>query len=331
MEPSSLFQGLTLAASALTLPVLGYVGLCGIVAHRFTRSRRRRPELTEREAAGVQRVRFPARDGRVGIEGWYLAADRCSGAVIFVHGKDSCRGAELKAPTVALARRLTACGLAVLMIDLRGHGTSGAARLTYGAREQHDVLGAVDWLRAQGHGAIGVLGASMGAASALLAAAADASISALVADSAFSDFGLMIERQYGKLTRLPRCLLPGALALARKLTGVRLEAVRPLAAAACLRGRPVLVIHSEGDHFIPASDAHVLAVAAGAELWITGGSRHLGAYASDPAAYTARVTGFFRRHLRAVQEDGAVDIRASGAAREDGSHRAAAVSAGVSS
>jgi dipeptidyl aminopeptidase/acylaminoacyl peptidase len=50
------------------------------------------------------------------------------------------------------------------MIDLRGHGGSSTARLTYGARESQDVLGAVDWLRARGHGRIGVLGASMGAA-----------------------------------------------------------------------------------------------------------------------------------------------------------------------
>jgi len=96
---------------------------------------------------------------------------------------------------------------------------------------------------------------------------------------------------------MPRCFLPGALALARAITGVRLETVRPLEAAVSLRGRPVLVIHSEGDHFIPAEDARALAAAASAELWITSGTRHLGSYASEPGAYAARVTGFFRRHL----------------------------------
>jgi hypothetical protein len=30
-----------------------------------------------------------------------------------------------------------------------------------------------------------------------------------------------------------------------------------------------------------------------AELWIMAGTRHLGSYASEPAAYAARVTGFF--------------------------------------
>jgi len=192
------------------------------------------------------------------------------------------------------------------MIDLRGHGTSSRARLTYGARERHDVLGAVDWLRAQGHGRIGVLGASMGAATSLLAAADEPGISALVADSAFTDFGLMIERQYRKLSHLPRCFLPGALAVGRLVTGVRLDRVRPLEAARSLHGRPMLVIHTGGDRFIPAEDASALAGAAGADLWITAGTRHLGSYASDPAAYATRVTGFFGRYLLGATSSTAV-------------------------
>ncbi|PZR03285.1 MAG: hypothetical protein DI536_36170 [Archangium gephyra] len=121
-------------------------------------------------------------------------------------------------------------------------------------RERFDVLGAVDWLRAHGYGRVGVLGASMGAATTLFAAAAEPAIAAVVADSPFVDFGLMIERQYRRLSRLPVWFLPGALALGRLLTGIDLLRVRPLDAAAALSGRPALVIHSEGDRFIPAAD-----------------------------------------------------------------------------
>jgi alpha-beta hydrolase superfamily lysophospholipase len=64
----------------------------------------------------------------------------------------------LKGSTVALARQLGEHGLSVLMIDLRGHGASTRARLTYGVREREDVLGAVDYLLDRGYapGAIGV-------------------------------------------------------------------------------------------------------------------------------------------------------------------------------
>ena len=50
--------------------------------------------------------------------------------MVFVHGKDARRGAELKSPTFALAHCLSDAGLAVLMIDLRGHGMAGWSRGT---------------------------------------------------------------------------------------------------------------------------------------------------------------------------------------------------------
>src|SRR5207247_5020959 len=117
--------------------------------------------------------------------------------------------------------RIVEAGISVLRIDLRGHGSSSAARLSYGAAERHDVLGAVDWLLERGYdaGRIGVLGASMGASTALLACAEETAIGALVADSPFADFGTMIERQYRRLSGgLPAFLLPGALGCARLLT-----------------------------------------------------------------------------------------------------------------
>lgn len=278
----------------IVLLIAVYALLAAWVAQRFTTARRRSPVA---QPAAAQAVRFAARDGQADIAAWYLPADAARAAVVFVHGKDACRGDELKTDTQALARQFGAAGFAVLMIDLRGHGDSSRARLTYGQRERYDVLGAVDWLRAQGHRRVGVLGASLGAASSLLAAADEPAIDALVADSAFADFGQMIERQFARQCRLPRCVLPGALAIGRALTGVALQRVRPLDAAARLDGRPCLMIHSAGDHFIPVDDAERLAFIAGAELWVTPTEGHIGSYRAAPAAYAERVTGFFAQHL----------------------------------
>ncbi len=291
---------LTTTALAASLVLLSYTGVAGLVAQRFTSVQRKAPGAPARPApappAGAT-VHFAARDGLARIAATYLPAAAARGAVVFVHGKDACRGDELKTSTAELAARFNAAGLAVLMIDLRGHGDSSRARLTYGERERFDVLGAVDWLQAQGHARIGVLGASMGAASTLLAAADEPAIQAVVADSAFCDFGQMIERQYRKLSRLPGIVLPGALAIGRALTGVALQRVRPLDAATRLVGRPCLMIHSAGDRFIPPADALRLAAAARAELWITESHGHIGSYRAQPAAYTDRVLGFFARHL----------------------------------
>lgn len=284
----------TIALLTITLLVIGYLGVCGAIAHRFTTPQRKAPTAPR---ANADTVRFTSRDGRARITAWYSRPAQCRAAVVFVHGKDACRGDELKADGATLADALDAAGIAVLRIDLRGHGSSSAARLTYGHNERLDVLGAVDWLRAQGHHRIGLLGASMGAASALLAAAEEPSVAALVADSAFSDFAGMIERQYGKLCRLPRCFLPGALMATRLLTGVDLSRVSPLRAAPALRGRPVLVIHSEGDRFIPVTDGRAIAAACGAGLWTTNTPSHIGTYRALPAQYTDRVLAFFHQHL----------------------------------
>lgn len=286
--------------AALAVAALAYAAVCVAVAWRFTTARRVAPQPAP---AGAQPVRFAARDGRAAIDAWYLRAPAAKGAVVFVHGLGACRGDELKSPTFALARSLVENGLSVLMIDLRGHGSSSAARLTYGARERFDVLGAVDWLRARGHARIGALGASMGAATSLLAAADEPAIDAIVADSPFADFGLMIERQFRRLSRMPAWILPGVLALTRLFTGIDLQRVRPLEAAASLAGRPALVIHSAGDRFIPAADARAIAGRAGAQLWVTDNDGHIGSYRADPQAYTTRVVTFLCRHLTPAARD----------------------------
>jgi pimeloyl-ACP methyl ester carboxylesterase len=169
----------TVAVTLTALLAIGYATVCAAIAHRFTTAQRRAPVAP---AAGTATVHFLSRDGRARIAAWYDRPAGCHAAVVFVHGRGTCRGDELKCNGAVLAGALVAAGIAVLRIDLRGHGTSSAGRLTYGQNERHDVLGAVDWLKAQGHDRIGLLGASMGAASALLAATEEPAVAALVAD-----------------------------------------------------------------------------------------------------------------------------------------------------
>lgn len=291
---------LPLATLALfALVALAYALACLWIAHRFTR-RRPAPQPSQGHSALHQHaVRFAARDGRAQIDAWYLPAEPRQGAVILVHGKDACRGEQGKAPSLALAQRLRDVGMSVLLIDLRGHGGSSPARLSYGWHERHDVLGAVDYLRARGYapGRIGVLGVSLGAGAAALAAADEPAIGAMVLDSAFASFEQMLGRQFSRLSRLPGWFLPGTVAAGRLLLGVDVRRVQPLACMARLRGRAVLVIHSQGDRFVPATDAHALASACGGECWRTDSLGHSGSYRALPLAYEIRVASFFARHL----------------------------------
>jgi hypothetical protein len=236
---------IALALSLIAAAGFLYLAVCIVAAHRFARTRSKAQMLRlELRDLNEQRVQFPVRDGRPRIDARYLAAQPHEAAVVLLHGNDACHADELKSPTFALAQRLLDSGISVLMIG--GHGTSSAARAARAWREHHDVLGAVDYLLDRGYapGRIGVLGASMGAAASLLAAADEEAIGPVVADGAFADFDQMIRLQYAKLAGTPSWLLPGALAIARLWTGVDLREVRPLARAHAMRGRPVLLILS---------------------------------------------------------------------------------------
>jgi pimeloyl-ACP methyl ester carboxylesterase len=76
------------------------------------------------------------------------------------------------------AARLAAAGINALAIDLRGHGESGG---TMDVGMVDDVLTALDWLAAEGAGALGVRGSSLGGFLALHAAVRHSGVRAVAA------------------------------------------------------------------------------------------------------------------------------------------------------
>ncbi len=221
-------------------------------------------------------------------------------ALLLVHGKDVSRATELGGNFVRLAAALNNSGFAVLMIDLRGHGQSGDAHLSFGIDERRDIAGAVDWLKGQGFQArrIGVLGISMGAATAIGAAAEDQDIGAVVADSGYAEIYPVIEQNWRAASGLPSFFLPSTRIMGRLLLGYDLASAQPVAEIGKVAPRPVLIIHNVRDRLIPVNHARRLAAAYPlAETWEVADGEHAQAYFADPQAYTDRVATFFRRSL----------------------------------
>lgn len=209
-------------ASGLAATGFGYTAISAAVAHRFTRVKRADPYRSPLWSdARLDHVTLQPRGEHLALAAWYFAARPRDRVVILVHGKDSCRGYELRGGTKALVERLRGQGFSILALDLRGHGKGGEARTSYGLNESRDVLGAVDWLMARGYdsGRIGVLGASMGGAAAIAAAAAEPAIGAVATDSTFADLDDVMGERFQELSGLPRCFVPGGLVIARSLTG----------------------------------------------------------------------------------------------------------------
>jgi pimeloyl-ACP methyl ester carboxylesterase len=197
--------------------------------------------------------------------------------------------------------RLYRRGFALLAIDLRGHGQSSDARLSFGKNEHRDVLGAVDWLLAQGYppGSIGVLGVSLGAASTILAAAREPAIGAAVADCGYAEVASIVRANFTRATGLPTLLLTPARLFSRLFDGSDLLAMRPVDEVAKLDPRPLLIIHGDADRLVPIQHAYALHAAyPRSQLWVLPGGRHAAAFVSGPEAYVDHVATFFAASLK---------------------------------
>lgn len=275
-----------------------YLGIGALVALVMSRPRRNIDKAVSPAALHLafDEVRFPARGGDATIAAWYLPHPTSHRAVIIVHGKDSSRFREFSGHGPDIAAGLLKRDLAVLMIDLRGHGESSDARFSFGINESRDVLGGVDFLRERGFqpGHIGLLGASMGAATSLFAAAAEPAIGAVVEDCGYADFAPLVTASWRDRTGLPDFFMPSAFLFSRFALGVDLQGIRPVSAISLIGPRPVLIIHSEQDQTVPVSHAGQLKQALpSAEMWLIPGAAHVAGYRTDPAAYLRRVGDFF--------------------------------------
>lgn len=132
-------------------------------------------------------VRLPISDAAEAyvLEGTLALPDEASGVVLFAHGSGSSRHSPRNR---YVAGSLQQAGLGTLLMDLLTREEEEVDRLTRHLRFDIDLLasrltGAVDWLAAQprtGSLAIGLFGASTGAAGALKAAARRNDVRAVV-------------------------------------------------------------------------------------------------------------------------------------------------------
>lgn len=198
---------------------------------------------------------FPAGDGQV----W----------VIQVHGRGTTRAECLRAVPV-----FDSLGITTLVVSYRNDGDAPRSRAgTYalGATEWRDVDAAVGFARRRGARRILLMGWSMGGAIALqleLNSAHRDALAGLILESPVVDWRIVLGHQ-AKLLRLPAAvtgLAIGALQTewATPMTGagaaIPFDRLDVVARAAELR-RPILILHSDDDEFVPSHASHDLVVA----------------------------------------------------------------------
>ncbi len=236
-----------------------------------------------------QDITITAQDG-VDISAWYIDGVRDE-AIILVHGTHANRQGMLTE-----ARLLAEAGYQLLLLDLRGHGNSGDARLTYGYNESLDVLAAVDYLTQRPHvSQIGVLGHSLGGAAVARAAATDTRLQAVIIQSTYSDLSRGIDDAFDKLSLLPRWpFQPLLIPLAEWRTQASVSEVSSMDSLRQISPRPVLIIHGTEDGMFPIIHAEVMYAAANhpKEFWQVEGLGHVNVSLVDPDGFRERVLPF---------------------------------------
>ncbi len=259
------------------------------------------PADTRLAGIPVREVHFAASDG-VALAGWLAIASSDAPTVILVHGFKSNRLSMLP-----WARYLFAAGYNVLLYDSRGCGESAGWGIGVGATEPNDVIGAARYLQTlpdvrNTH--VAVLGVSLGAGDAILAAARDSAIQTVIADSPWADeqpqLARMVSLPLGPLT-VP--LLSYEPALVDALVGARLEDARPAEVASSIAPRALMLITSADDENTTTapSDQQRIYLTAGQPRvhWIAPSGGHAGALYAHAAEYQARTLAFLAQYLGA--------------------------------
>ena len=291
---------IALAVAAVVVAVVG--GLLFFtyqMARGLLRPQRKPLALTPQQLdLAVEDVRIAGPRGA--LAAWYLpATNGCT--LICCHGIHDNRGQWLEQMA-----RLHQRGYGAIAFDFAGHGHSEGNVVTYGVRERDDIAAIVAWLRERGDvnmDGLAVMGYSLGAIAATLAAASQPELRALVIESGFADLQHDIAQLFSRFTHLPGFPFANLVVWwGQRLADVRLSDIRPAQVIGQVSPRATLIISDLKDELADEPyDGERLFAAAGEpkELWQLADVGHVQAFVERPEAWLARVGDFLDRYLAA--------------------------------
>ena len=254
---------------------------------------------------GWVRVDFPTRGGAT-LAGWFGPVIDPIGTVILAHGAS---GSHKDLLTKAFFVR--SAGYHAFVFDFLGHGLSDAGVVSLGAHEVQDLLAAVDLVfRLPGvdPGRVAVLGDSMGGAVAIMAAARDPRIAAVIAEASYARLDRTTSESFGEFLqlpvfgwRLPAFPFAGPVKFfGRLFSGIDVSEVNPVNEIGRISPRPVFIIHGRADRQVSAKSGRELHDAA-QEPRVIWQPEHVGHVASfysySRFDYYVRVSAFLGQAL----------------------------------
>ena len=280
----------------IALVLLGVVGWIGSERAIHPHYYHYRSTLADFPDLRPQPIRFRSGTG-ITLSGRFFAGARKT-TIVLANGYG-----DTEQQMLPIADFLHKAGFSVFTYDMRARGRSGGEYVTLGVLEQKDLISTVDYVANRGDvagGRIGVLGISMGGATAILAAAQDQKIKAVVDDCGFSDAPRAIAAGFEHFIHLPAFpFAPVTVWIAEERAGIDVRQARPMDVIARISPRPILIIHGTDDFVIPIdnSQRNFAAAREPKQLWLVPGAKHGQAHMVAKAEYEKRVDEFFRSAL----------------------------------
>lgn len=285
-------------AAVLSVAVLGGVGWIGSqrALHPEVKAYKTLADFPALQSA-AEAVSFQVPgDGR--RMGWFIPG-RSQATILLLHGYGARREGMLDHAAV-----LHQAGYSVLLFDFRNRGESDGDAVSLGFHETQDAVAAVHYLstrRDVDQARLGVLGESMGASVAILAASQMPEIQAVIADSGFQSAAKAIEEGFTRSTGLPRLpYSPITLAIIRLRLGISPGDIVPQGHIRAISPRPILLIHGLADTSVSPGNSRALFAAAGEpkQLWLLPNSQHTEGIRDYREEYASRIVQFFDLNLQ---------------------------------
>lgn len=282
---------------------ISYALLSGLISGSHKPLSSQTPDTT---LCDYETVSFSPRGEDFNLEGWFLKPKKKAiYTLIFVHGIATNRISNKH--TLNIAYNFLEKNFNVLMFDLRTQGNSEGNFASASYFEKFDVLGAFDFLTNEKKipsEDIGLLGFSMGGATALLASSIEPNISALAIDSPFSDARKLIAQETAKATGVPyffaKLFVPMVRLLAEEFYNIDIDEMVPEEAVKKINF-PIYLIHGDADTRLSHTNSRRIHKNAHkeSELFIVPNGGHTESYALNKTAYIRRLFSYYMRRKEA--------------------------------
>jgi pimeloyl-ACP methyl ester carboxylesterase len=239
-------------------------------------------------------IEFTTSD-KLTLRGVWIPTTASDKAVIILHGHGTSYDFD-----VYRAAYLHEAGFNVLLFDFRAHGRSEGKRMTFGYEERRDVSGAIEFLHQKGIKHIGLLGFSYGGMVAMIFAADNPGLEAVISDGGPVRMRTAIASR-GVEMGFPLWLTKPLAWLIINMTSIRLGVnlfqYEPIRWVGKISPQPIFFIHGDHDQYLPDFDELYAAARQPKELWRLPKAGHTTASQFYPEEHARRVIEFFNHYL----------------------------------